>query len=222
MKVGISKRLREIANLVPAAETVADIGCDHGLLCIYLIQTGRVQRAIATDIGEGPLKSAENNIRDFGLSERITVRLSDGLRKIAPGEAEVIVIAGMGGRLMLNILKAGEAVWRGARAVILSPQRDELMVREYMCNRAKWDTDVFFTDEGKHYTVMRFLPGEPPRDIAEKQLILGLNPTEEYLSHVISQNEKILLALECANASEELSERREELIKIIGMAKNEG
>ena len=91
----LSDRLEMIASFVEHGNRLADIGTDHGYVPIYLVQTGRVPSALAMDVRKGPLLRAEEHIREAGLSGRIQTRLSDGLKKLAPGEADTVVIAGM-------------------------------------------------------------------------------------------------------------------------------
>ncbi len=103
----LSERLRAVAALVTSGGTVADIGTDHAYIPIYLIQTGAVSRAIAMDVNQGPLARAREHIAQYGLEASIETRLSDGLAALRPGEADSIVIAGMGGALMVRILDEG-------------------------------------------------------------------------------------------------------------------
>lgn len=219
MDVKLSKRLLAIANLVPKAQSLGDIGCDHGLLSIYLVKNKIVNEALATDVGMGPLKHAKDNIRAFCLTDKIETRLSDGFKEIHPGEAEVIVIAGMGGLLMIRLLEEGKKVWEKAKAVILSPQRDERLVREYMSGICLWDTDTFVPDDGKIYTVMRFLPGKSSKKHSEKEFIFGLNPSKEQIERFIEQKEQILLALNSGEETLELLEKRRETERLLKLAK---
>ena len=102
----LSKRLQVIADMIPEGGVLADVGCDHGFLDIYLVQTGKIQGAIAMDVRKGPLAAATAHVREAGLENRIETRLSDGLEAMMPGEAATLVCAGMGGPLMQRILRA--------------------------------------------------------------------------------------------------------------------
>ena len=116
----LQPRLRAIADLVPAGSRLADIGTDHGYIPIDLLLDGRISAAIATDIGALPLDHARRTARCCGLTEGIDFRLGDGLAPLAPGEADVIVIAGMGGDSVAAILSA--APWARAQVSIeISP-----------------------------------------------------------------------------------------------------
>ena len=103
-EVQISRRLKTVAGLVGLDMVLADVGCDHGYIPIYLMQKRQIPKAIAMDVNEGPLLRAKEHIQEWGLEEYIETRLSDGVKALQPGEVQSIVIAGMGGRLILKIL----------------------------------------------------------------------------------------------------------------------
>ena len=122
--VELSNRLQTIASLVKTGSRIADIGTDHGFLPIYLAQAGVITHAVAMDIRKGPLARAEEHVGAYGLTEMIETRLSDGLEKLNAGEADTVIIAGMGGPLILEILSRGMAVVPSVKQFILSPQSD--------------------------------------------------------------------------------------------------
>lgn len=154
---------------------VADIGCDHAYVSIALIERNLAQKVIAMDVRKGPLEIAAKNIAEYGFEEYIDIRLSDGMEKLAPGEADAIVIAGMGGLLMRNILsnglhvmenhvkqngKLGDDLPEVKRPVlILQPQSDIREVRYYLqtCSYCI-EKEQMLIDEGKYYTVIRAVP----------------------------------------------------------------
>ena len=109
--VKLSARLAAVAALVEPGSRVADVGTDHGYIPIYLVQTGIADRAIAMDVRSGPLERARAHVDRLppGCRERIETRLSDGLKALSPGEADTVVIAGMGGELMIRILDEGQS-----------------------------------------------------------------------------------------------------------------
>ncbi len=139
---------------------VADVGCDHGYISIYLVQSGIAESAIAMDVRKGPLTGALSNIRDYGLEDRITTRLSDGLKELKPGEADSLVIAGMGGKLMIRILEEGKPSELGIRAAVLQPQSEFSEFRQYLRGNGYviLDERVVFED-GKYYFPMKVLLG---------------------------------------------------------------
>ena len=103
ISVQLSMRLRAIAGMVTKGNRLADVGCDHGYLSIWLVSEKTVPSAIAMDVRPGPLSRARENISRYGLEDYIETRLSDGLTKLEPGEGDTLVIAGMGGPLMERI-----------------------------------------------------------------------------------------------------------------------
>lgn len=199
---GISERLLAVASLVPQCSRICDIGCDHGLLPIYLTSTESIVSAIACDIGRGPLRSAEANIKKYGMEKRITTRLSDGFSALSPGEADCYILSGMGGILIKDILERGFPVWKDADALIVSPQRDQDLVRRYLSSLCHYDRDIFLKEGREFYTVMRFLPGKPPYDLSHREELFGKSPTSDYLRHCLRIEEKIYRGLKMAKSSD--------------------
>lgn len=105
----LGPRLALCAELSREGRALCDIGTDHAYLPIWLIKSGRIPGAIAADVNPGPLKAAAGNAKRYGVEDKLVLRLSDGLREILPGEAEDIVVAGMGGELILRMI--GETPW---------------------------------------------------------------------------------------------------------------
>ena len=159
----LSKRLQCVAGLVTPGSRVADVGTDHGYLPIWLVEAGVCPGAIAMDVGKGPLERAQVHIREHGLEEEIETRLGDGLERLAPGEADTLVLAGMGGPLMQRILTQGEETARAARELILSPQSDLRAFRQFLYGAGYTVTEEqMLREDGKYYTVMRAVPGQDP------------------------------------------------------------
>ncbi|WP_051544890.1 class I SAM-dependent methyltransferase [Butyrivibrio sp. MC2021] len=158
IEVKMSQRLLAIAEMLNGdyqVGTVADVGCDHGYVSIYLVQKGIAERAIAMDVRKGPLSGALSNIQENGLEDRITIRLSDGLKELGEGEADALVIAGMGGNLMIRILEEGDIHRLGLKRAILQPQSELSQFRQYL--RGKGYSIVrekVILDEGKYYFPM--------------------------------------------------------------------
>ena len=101
----LSDRLEACISYVNQNDRVADIGCDHGLLGIALLERGIARSVIAADVGEGPLSAAKANAQRHGLAGKITFFLSDGVEKI-PRDFDTLVCAGMGGDTMIHILSS--------------------------------------------------------------------------------------------------------------------
>ena len=120
----MSDRLKAVAKMITPGIPVADIGCDHAYLPIWLARENVSPYIIASDINAGPIDRARENIEDAELLERIDIRQGDGLSAITPGEVKSVVMAGMGGKLMIRILSEGEDVLREVSEIIMEPQSE--------------------------------------------------------------------------------------------------
>ena len=156
----LSKRLQALADLVSQDHVLADVGCDHGYIPIFLIQNHRIPKAIAMDIGEGPLQRAQENIRSYGLEGYIETRLSDGLAKLNPGEADTILISGMGGPLMEKIITEGKNIVCQADELILQPQSDIPHFRKFLTAMGYVIVqENMIEEDGKYYPMMKAVRG---------------------------------------------------------------
>ncbi|MCR5655426.1 MAG: class I SAM-dependent methyltransferase [Lachnospiraceae bacterium] len=214
----LSKRLLAVAGLVPKGSAVADIGCDHGYVSIYLLQQEIAKSVIAMDIKQGPLDRAKENIKDAALTDRIELRLSDGAEALQPGEADTLIMAGMGGRLTLSIVEGAIEKLGETLTFILQPQSEVPLVRRRMRELGYGIEDEdFVAEDGKFYPMMRFtFTGEKASEAAEDTpyldeeifgpVLLKKRPPdfELYLSKEKEKIEEIL-----AHVTDE--ERREEL-----------
>ena len=160
----LDNRLLCAASLVRPGSRVADIGTDHAYLPVYLVKHGICPSAIASDIRRGPADNARQNVAQAGLSDCIEVRLGDGLAGIAPDEVDDIVIAGMGGETIADILQA--AVWvRHARYhLVLQPMTRPEQLRRYLLTNGFALEQEHVIQDGRHlYTVMAAsYTGAPP------------------------------------------------------------
>jgi tRNA (adenine22-N1)-methyltransferase len=157
----LSKRMEAAAAMVSVGNILADVGTDHGYIPIELVQRGTVPSAIAMDLREGPLSRAREHIKERGLAERIELRLSDGVSAMSEGEADTILIAGMGGELVIHILSDGAAVCRSVRELILQPQSQIAEVRRFLReNGYRITEEDMVLEDGKFYPMMRVVPGQ--------------------------------------------------------------
>ena len=118
----LSPRLAAVAAWVPRGARVADIGTDHALLPVWLLEQGIASGAIAADLRPGPLEAARRTVQKHGLTGRISFRLCDGLSGVLPHEADTVVIAGMGGETILGILSAAPWTRDAGIQLLLQPQ----------------------------------------------------------------------------------------------------
>lgn len=156
----ISERLQSVAGMVTPGLRVADVGCDHAYLAIYLIKNGISPHVIAMDVGDGPLDIAREHVQEAGLNEEIELRLSDGLGELHEDEADCVVMAGMGGRLMTEIMSRGEAVCANLRELILQPQSEIPMVRHFLeDNGYRIISEDMVLEDDKYYPMMKAVHG---------------------------------------------------------------
>lgn len=132
MKIKLSPRLEVIANCIAGAESMADIGTDHGYLPVYLVENEMVARAIASDTNQQPLKKAEKIISEQQLEKQIETRLGSGLSVLKPGEVDVVVMAGMGGLLIRDLLEAQPDVAMQKKKLVLQPMNNQAVLRKYL------------------------------------------------------------------------------------------
>ena len=152
----LSDRMLAVVGLVEPCERMADIGCDHGYVAIELVRRRICGHVIAMDINQGPLRRAGDNIRQYGMQEAIETRLSDGMEALCEGEADGIICAGMGGRLMISILESGRGLIGGMQQIILQPQSEIREVRAYLRSSGfVTDREDMVCEDGKYYPMMR-------------------------------------------------------------------
>lgn len=154
--VKLSNRLLAVASFVTDGNRLADVGTDHGYIPIFLVQEKRIPGAIAMDINAGPLERAKEHIDRYGLKDYIETRLSDGVAALLPGEADTVLVAGMGGGLVMHILEEGKEVCMQAKELILQPQSELERVRAYLWSNGYviLEENMVLEDE-KFYPMMR-------------------------------------------------------------------
>lgn len=164
MPIRLDERLAKIASLVDRG-SVADIGCDHGKLGYYLIGTDRADKVIATDISAPSLAKASELARENGVSELMQTRLGNGLEPVGDGEVDTVIIAGMGGDLIAEILSRALEQGKSFCHYILSPNTHPEKVRkEIVKQKHTIIFDEMLECGGKVYTVIKTQKGESSLD----------------------------------------------------------
>ena len=128
----LSERLRAVASMVTPGSRVCDVGCDHGFVSIWLVEQNVSPRVLAMDVRVGPLGAAGRHVAQRGLESLIETRLSDGLHNYEIGEADSLICAGMGGRLMMRILGEEKAKTDSFKELILQPQSEIMQFRTWL------------------------------------------------------------------------------------------
>ncbi|MEE1042432.1 MAG: class I SAM-dependent methyltransferase [Clostridia bacterium] len=157
--INLTPRLQCVANCIEKCNILADIGTDHAYIPIYAIQKSIAQKAIASDVVEGPLKIATENIHSHELQDKIFPCLANGLE--SAGDADIIVIAGMGGKLICDIIKNNLAIAKKANMLILQPMTCSYELRKFLHeNKFAITKECLAREEDKIYNVMVVKPGE--------------------------------------------------------------
>ncbi len=176
----LSKRLLKIASFINKGERVADIGTDHGYLPIYLRAEDISPAVLACDIKEQPLSVAKKNVALFG-ADGIDFRLCDGLSAINADEVDAVIIAGMGGELICEIIKACPWAKNSRKHFILQPMNSPEVLREFLYkNGFSITAESATTDAGRVYTVLNVLAEEDKITRDESFFFTGLlDPKKE-------------------------------------------
>ncbi len=184
----LPKRLQAVATLIELNVRVIDVGCDHAFLDIFLTKKNN-NRCIATDINKNALENAKSNISKYNLTDKIQVKLTDGLNGINVLDTDTIVISGMGTHTILDILKKG----RLSNTLIISSNNNIELLRSEVIKLGYYiDSEIFLIDRGKPYIVIKFLKGEKKYKRVDIELGPILKTNKEYIKHVISKYNKIL------------------------------
>ena len=188
----LSVRLQGVADLVTRGNVLVDVGTDHGYLPIYLVSRGVCPRAIAMDVRPGPLSKARANIAMYGLAKRISLRLSDGLAALSPGEGDSLVLSGMGGPLMQEILSRDMNLVYGFRELILQPQSDIPGFRRFLTAAGfTINAENMVVEDGKYYPMMRAVKKEEAREeVPDREVPVKLQ--EEYGGWLLRERSPVL------------------------------
>lgn len=228
----LSKRLQGVISLMPKFDTICDVGCDHGYVAITFIQQKIAKHVIAMDVNIGPLEQAKHNAKLYGVEEALDFRLSDGLQKVTPGEADAFLLAGMGGRLMVRIMENSKDVLAKMKGAVLQPQSELSIVRRYVYEMG-WHIekeDMVFEAEkegpGKYYPMMYIAPGteEMPDETAllYGPKLLGMKHPilKQFLAFSYGLKKDLLQRLEAEATSAGASTRKEEILAEIEEIQN--
>lgn len=220
----LTARLRAIADQVPQGVCLADIGTDHGYLPVWLLMNERISGAIASDLREGPLNRAKQTAQQFGQFDRISFRLCGGLDDILEYEADVIVIAGMGGETIASILN--NAPWtRQNKLLLLQPMTGLLELRRWLQQNHYTISCEQIVREGKRlYSIWTVIGGEMP-SLTPAELWAGRQSRDplrkDYLSLMIGKAEKALTGHQTAHTpnSSAIAELEQVLVGLKQMEK---
>lgn len=183
MKIPLSTRLLACCNFIHQGDRVADIGCDHGYLGIYLLTNGVAKSVIESDVAEGPLQSAMRNAMKFGTKNKMTFHLSDGARNI-PRDFDVMVCAGMGADTIMTILSAAPWLKDSKYRLVLQCQSKRPELRQWLYDEGFRINRETLAKDGKFvYSIMEVVydPGH------------GIAPAETYITPQLLEDNHPLL-----------------------------
>ncbi len=217
----LSKRLQTIASLVPLNSITADIGTDHGYIPRFLIEENISKLVIASDVSQGSLDKTISYIDELNLSNKVIPRIGDGLEVLKPFEVDTVVIAGMGGLLIRDILDKSRDITNSITHFVLQPMVASKELREYLLNNGFiiLDEELVYEDE-KFYEIIYAKKG---KDLVEKDihyeisriLIEKKHPVLlDFLRAKVHSVEQIISSLE-GKDTEKSKEKLKELTELV-------
>ena len=223
--MNLSKRLETIAKMVTRENVVADIGTDHGLVPIYLVKNKIAPRALAFDLRKAPLQRAREHIEKYNLVGQIETRLSNGLEKLKEGEAGTVIISGMGGNLITEILEKRKDLRASVKEFILSPQSDWYDFRKYLYENDFFiEDEEMLIDEGKYYVIIKAFYKETKTFVSEKDLYFGKmllakksKVLKQYLEKELNKYNEIYEKLSIKENTFEIEKRKNEVKSYISI-----
>ncbi len=195
----INNRLKKIADLVDKDAKVMDVGCDHALLDIYLTKEKKISYCIASDIKEGPLNQAKENIKAYQQQEKIELRLGNGL-DVYTEDISTIIISGLGGKTMQGIFAQNLEKLKTIDTIILSPNNYQKDIRKFLTKHGYYiEEEVLIKEKKIIYQIIKFKKGK--KKYKEQEYFFGpiLLTKKNFLFQEFFTNElksrKILLAI---------------------------
>lgn len=221
MNISLGPRLRVIAGFIPEGSRLADIGSDHGYLPAWLLLQRRVSRAIAGEINRDPARRAEETARELDLLPEMEIRLGDGLQVLQPDEVDAVVISGMGGSTIRQILAASPQVLAGLRRLVLQPNVGAPELRRWLAdNRWRIVEEALVEEASIIYEVIVAEPGpaEPLDAIAAllgPELLRQRPPLlARQVDKLIGERQYVLQQLSRASSAEAVAKRQRLQIEI--------
>lgn len=219
MEIKLSKRLSTVATYVRDGAFVADIGTDHAYLPIYLIKNKIAVKALASDINEGPILRAKENIFKFSLNDKIIVKVANGLDGIEEFSPTDVMICGMGGELICQIIDSSQYIKSKGIRLILQPMTSIKELREYLQNGFFTVGESIVLEDNKIYQVICVEYDGKFHKMSDAELELGKLNIESrnyefgvLLESLIRKKEKMLQGLKTGGYdTQEIEKQLEEL-----------
>lgn len=187
----ISKRLKSLAGLVTLDDKVADIGCDHALLDVYMIKNNITKKVLIADISENALENGIKNVKKYHLEDKINAKCGNGLDVITD-EIDTIIISGMGASTIIKILSSNKL--KQIKKLIIESNNDHFLLRRFLTNNGFYIShEAVIYDNGKYYINIMFQRGF--KKYSKKELIYGpilMNSNKEYFNYLLKKQTGIL------------------------------
>lgn len=152
----LSIRLKKIVSMIEKCHCILDVGTDHAYVPIYLVKNGISKTAIASDINRGPVEKAKINVLNNKVDDKVHCRLGSGLSTVKSGEADVAIIAGMGGNLIRDIIEDNIEVFKNLEYAVLQPVQNAEVLREYLYSKGYEILDEeICEDDNKFYEIIK-------------------------------------------------------------------
>ena len=170
----LSKRLSACLNALSSLSRIADIGTDHAYLPCYGISEGLIDSAIAIDVIDGPLMQARRTIADYGLTNKVEVRKGSGLEPLSIGEVEGVNMAGMGGKLISQLLLDGLPTAKSMKVLVFQPQGGEPILRRTLQeNGFTISGEQLLEEDGIIYTIITATPSKENNQFSDLDVMFG-------------------------------------------------
>ena len=187
----ISKRLKSLAGLVTLDDKVADIGCDHALLDVYMIKNNITKKVLIADISENALENGIKNVKKYHLDDKITAKCGNGLDVITD-KIDTVIISGMGASTIIKILSSNKL--KQIKKLIIESNNDHFLLRKFLINNGFYIShEAVIYDNGKYYINIMFQRGF--KKYSKKELIYGpilMNSNKEYFNYLLKKQTGIL------------------------------
>ena len=214
--VNLDIRLKAVYDLTEKCDTFLDVGSDHGYLPLHLIKNNIINKAVVSDINEGPLFNAKENFELYKMRDKATFILTGGLRDIDTRDIDAVSICGMGGELIISILEEDKTKAKGFDYLIFQPMNSVNLVRKYLYENGYTIVKEDLVKDRHHfYNILKVIPKKDNREFDEIFFDLGYDLFKEgnenfidFINYKIRVNKKIIE--NCKSQNSENAKRAKE------------
>lgn len=201
----LGERLMQVASFVPSGAKLADIGTDHAYLPIYLVHHNKIAYAVAGEVNQGPYQAAQDAIESYGLAEKISLRLGNGLEILKPAEVDTVSIAGMGGGTVADILAKSPDITCSLQRIIIQPMNGAALIREWLMTHGWVICDeALVKEDGRLYEIIVAERGWAAEidsilyDVGPVIWLKRLPLLKEHIEHLLFQHKRVLMEMDAS------------------------